>query len=491
MQAAGLDGDPMVASWLLDPSRSSHGLDFLCKEFLHEEKIPTTAVVDLAGGQTMAEVPVATVAQYACEDAQCTWRLAQHLEQDLSKEELLGVYRDQEMQFVECLARIEQRGIGVSADILQAKREHFEAYQTETLNAIRRIAGNDFNPASPKQLAHVLFEVLGLPVIRKTKTGPSTDHAVLEALRSEHELPELVLQFRAVSKLVGTYLRTLPDFINSATGRIHSNFKQTGTETGRLSSDHPNLQNIPKKTDMGREIRAAFIAKPDHVFLAADYSQIELRILAHFSGDETLCQAFADNVDIHRFVAAEVNGISEDAVTPSLRNAAKAINFGIIYGQTAFGLASQLGISRPQAQRFIDGYFERFSSVRAYVDEVVREATERGYAQTIAGRRRYIQQLASSNKNEQAAGKRTALNSTIQGSAADLIKRAMLRCEDMLPTGANLILQIHDELIIETPQAIAEEAASALNTAMVSAMELSVPLRADVHSGSDWLQVSE
>ncbi|MBA3685256.1 MAG: DNA polymerase I [Planctomycetes bacterium] len=486
----GLDGDTMLASWLLDPSRESHGIDHLAKSFFGEDKIATHHVVDHAAGQTMADVPVEQVAKYACEDAQVAWRLAEVLEAKLREHGLDEVYREQELPIAMCLARMENRGIGVDRDVLAATQRHLEQYLESVKASIRSVAGATFNPASPKQVAELLFDKLKLPVITRTKSGPSTDASVLEALRHQHELPDLLLQYRMLAKLIGTYLEKLPGYINPTTGRIHTNFKQTGTETGRLSSDGPNLQNIPKKTDLGREIRAGFIAAPGKLFLAADYSQIELRVLAHLSGDATLRQAFADSADIHRFVAAQVHGIDPASVTPAQRNAAKAVNFGIIYGQTAFGLSQQLGIGRAEAQTFIDGYFARFSSVKAYIAAVIAEATTRGYAQTMAGRRRYIPQLTSGNRNERLQGERIALNSTIQGSAADLIKRAMLRCELMLPAGAALVLQIHDELLVECDEAVADDAATALQTAMTEAWALEVPLTAEVRRGRNWLEVS-
>jgi DNA polymerase I len=487
---AGLDGDTMLASWLLDPARESHGIDYLTKSFFGEEKIATHKVIDLAAGQTMAEVPVKIVAEYACEDAQCCWRLAQVLEEKLAEQELLTVYREQEVPIAMSLARMENVGLLLNRTTLSDIQQHLEQYLTEVTASIHKVAGNNFNPASPKQVGELLFTKLKLPVISSTKSGPSTDASVLEALRHHHEIPDLLLQFRMLSKLIGTYVARLPDYINAQDGRVHTHFKQTGTETGRLSSDSPNLQNIPKKSDLGREIRQAFVPSAEHLFLAADYSQIELRVLAHVSDDPTLKAAFASNADIHRFVAAKVHNIDEAAVTPQQRNAAKAVNFGIIYGQTAFGLSQQLGIPRGEAQRFIDDYFARFSKVRAYIASVIDEAAQRGYAVTLAGRRRFIPQLTSSNRNERLQGERIALNSTIQGSAADLIKRAMLRCDTMLPTGARLALQIHDELLVETHRDCAEQAANALRTAMTEAWSLSVPLIADVRRGDTWFAVS-
>jgi len=485
----GVDGDTMLASWLLDPGRESHGIDHLTKSFLGEEKIATGQVIDLTIGQTMADVPVATVAKYACEDAQCCWRLAQVLEAKLAENNLLDVYRTQEVPIAGCLGRMEDIGLLVNRDTLAATQRHLEQYLTEVTASIRKHAGGSFNPASPKQVADLLFTKLGLPVMSQTKSGPSTDASVLEALRHLHELPDLLLQHRMLSKLIGTYLTKLPDYI-AADGRIHTNLKQTGAETGRLASDSPNLQNIPKKSDLGREIRTAFIPGPGRVFLAADYSQIELRVLAHLSGDPTLKQAFASGADIHRFVAAQVAGVDEASVTPKQRNAAKAVNFGIIYGQTAFGLSQQLGIARGEAQKFIDGYFARFNQVKAYIAAVIEGATSRGYAETIAGRRRYVPQLTSGNRNERLQGERIALNSTIQGSAADLIKRAMLRCDTMLPAGARLVLQIHDELLVEADAAVADAAAIALRDAMTGAWTLNVALIAEARRGDTWFAVS-
>ncbi len=487
---AGYDGDPMLASWLLDPGRESHGLDFLSHSFLGVVKIPTSAVIDLKAGQTMDSAPLAVVQRYACEDAQCTWRLAQVLEAKLGEQNLLTVYREQELPISRVLAAIEHAGIGVDRQVLTDTQIHLQQYLDQVQIDIHRHTGSDFNPASPKQVAQVLFERLKLPVITSTKSGPSTDASVLEALRQYHELPDLLLQWRSLSKLIGTYLTKLPEHINPVTHRIHTHFKQTGTETGRLSSDQPNLQNIPKRRDVGREMRAAFIAGPGRVLIAADYSQVELRVLAHLSEDPTLIAAFMQNADIHRFVAAQVNHCDEAAVTPAQRNAAKAVNFGIIYGQTAFGLSSQLGIPRGEASRFIEDYFARFSSVKAFINRTVEEAAMRGYASTMAGRRRHLPQLTSGNRNERLQGERLALNSTIQGSAADLIKVAMIRAQQMLPAKAFIVLQIHDELLVEADEATADIAASALTDAMTGAWKLSIPLIADARIGRTWLEVS-
>ena len=486
----GYDGDPMLASWLLEPARESHGLDFLTTAFLGESKIPTTAVIDLKAGQTMDSAPVMTVLRYACEDAQCTWRLAKLLEPMLEANGLLTVYREQELPIARVLAAMEHAGIAVDKQVLADTQQHLQQYLSQVELDIRKHTSADFNPASPKQVAQMLFEKLKLPVISSTKSGPSTDASVLEALRQHHELPELLLQWRSLSKLIGTYLSKLPEHIHSRTGHIHTNYKQTGTETGRLSSDHPNLQNIPKKRDIGREMRGAFHAGPNRVLIAADYSQVELRVLAHLSEDPTLLAAFEQNADIHRFVAAQVHHIDEAAVTPAQRNAAKAVNFGIIYGQTAFGLASQLGIPRAEAATFIEDYFTRFSSVKAFINRTVEEAAIRGYASTMAGRRRHLPGLTSDNRNERLQAERMALNSTIQGSAADLIKVAMLRTVTMLPPGARLILQIHDELLVEADSAHASTAATALTEAMTGAWKLSVPLIAEARMGRTWLDVS-
>lgn len=488
IQVAGIDGDAMLASWLLDPARESHGLDALTRLFLREEKIKTAEVIPIGG--TMADAPVKTIAKYACEDAQCTWRLIERLEAELERKKLLTVYRTQEVPVALLLASMEHKGMGISPIILAQKKQHLTDYLTATLEQIRRIAGANFNPASPKQVADVLFNRLGLPVLQKTKTGPSTDASVLYALRHDHPLPDLILQHRGLSKLLGTYVEGLTLAVHPKTGRIHTSLRQTGTETGRLSSENPNLQNIPKRGELGRELRAAFTAAPGRVLLAADYSQIELRMLAHFSQDPALLTAFREGRDVHRFTAALVNGVPEDQVTSAQRDAAKTVNFGILYGQGAFGLAQQLGISRTQAQDFITGYFDRFPSIRDYIESVVAQATADGFVTTLLGRHRLVPQLTSANRNEVQAGRRIALNSTIQGSAADLIKQAMIRLSTSLPTGADLILQIHDELIVESDESVVDSAAKVLENAMTQAATLSIPLPVSVRKGRDWLEIS-
>ncbi|MCS6970491.1 MAG: DNA polymerase I [Planctomycetota bacterium] len=489
LPVAGYDGDTMLASWLLDPSRDSHDLDHLATVFLAERKIPTSEVADLKRGQTMAEADPALVARYACEDAQVAWRLAQILEGKLAEQDLLAVYREQEVPLALVLADIERAGMLVDRQTLADCERHFAAYLEQVQREIRRLTSADFNPASPKQVAEWLFQRLGLPVIARTASGPSTEAGVLEVLRHLHPLPDLILQHRQLSKLIGSYVARLPDFI-AADGRIHTHLRQTGTETGRLSSDQPNLQNIPKTTELGREIRAAFVAPPDKVLIAADYAQIELRVLAELSGDEALNAAFAAGEDIHARVAAELHGIPLEQVTPRQRQAAKAVNFGIIYGQTPFGLAQTLGIGREEAQRFIERYFARYPAVRGYIERTIAEARERGFVRTLAGRRRFVPGLASSNKNERMAAERVAINSTIQGSAADLIKRAMLAMHRCCSAETRLILQVHDELILEAPAALATEAAAQLTAAMRGAAAFRVPLEAAARIGRNWLEVS-
>jgi DNA polymerase-1 len=351
-------------------------------------------------------------------------------------------------------------------------------------------AGGEFNLDSPKQLQQILFEKLQLPVIRKTPTGqPSTAEDVLEEMAESHELPRLILEYRGLAKLKSTYTDKLPEQINPASGRVHTSYHQAVAATGRLSSNDPNLQNIPIRTAEGRRIRQAFIAPPGHVLMAADYSQIELRIMAHLSGDPALLRAFAEDRDIHQATAAEVMGKSIDEVTAEERRSAKAVNFGLIYGMSAFGLAKQLGIDRGSAQRYVDLYFERYPGVKAFMDRTREQARELGYVETVRGRRLYLPEIRSRNRQLQQYAERSAINAPMQGTAADIIKLAMLRVESECASGklpARLIMQVHDELVMEVRSDAVSAITDMLRTQMCSAETLAVPLKVDIGTGSNW-----
>jgi DNA polymerase-1 len=360
---------------------------------------------------------------------------------------------------------------------------------------IYRAAGGDFNINSTPQLRMILFEKLQLPVLKRTKTGASTDFEVLEQLAAMgHEVPRLMIEYRELSKLKSTYVDALPGFIHPETGRVHTSFNQTGAATGRLSSSDPNLQNIPVRTPRGEAIRRAFIAPPGHVLLTADYSQIELRLLAHLSGDPAFVEAFERGGDIHRQTAAVIFGVAEDAVTPEMRARAKTINFGTIYGQGSFALSRQLGITQDEAKTFIQQYFERFAGVRRWLDATVEEARHRGYVETLFGRRRYITELKDKNFNIRAFGERTATNSPLQGSAADLIKIAMIRIHAALPAAglrARMLLQVHDELVFEVPEGELAAAAALVKREMEGVTKLRVPLVVTIGAGKNWVDAKE
>ncbi len=353
-----------------------------------------------------------------------------------------------------------------------------------------RLAGEEFNLNSTPQLREILFEKLGLPVLKRTKTGPSTDASVLEELAAMgHPLPIQLLEYRQLEKLRNTYVDALPRLVNPETGRIHTSFNQTVAATGRLSSSDPNLQNIPIRTELGREIRKGFVAEDGYLFFGADYSQIELRILAHFSGDEAFVRAFREGIDVHRQTASVIFGVGLDEVTPDMRNQAKTINFATLYGQGAFSLAKQLGISREEAKTFIEEYFQRFSGVRTFLDKQVGLAREQGFVETLSGRRRYIPEMQAKNWNVQQFGERIAQNTPIQGTAADLIKVAMIRIQKLLETrfpASRLLLQVHDELLLEVPEESVEEVGAMVTQEMEGAVELDVPLSVDSGVGTSW-----
>ena len=494
IEVRGAHFDTMIASFVLEPMRPSHGLKQLAGEVLDVDMSPISDLIGKGRNQlSIDQVPTSQVCEYASADADCTWRLYQCFAPQVDAGPQRRLFRELEMPLVDVLADMEHNGVALDTDVLAEMSNAIADRLLELTKLIHAEARHPFNIDSTKQLAGVLFDEQGLAVVRKTKTGRSTDADTLEVLAatSTNRIPPLILEYRELAKLKGTYVDTLPEMICRRTGRIHASFHQTGAVTGRLSSSDPNLQNIPVRTETGRGIRRAFVAgKPNHVLLVADYSQIELRVLAHFSGDQALRSAFDQNQDIHAFVAAQVNGIDIGDVTKDQRSAAKAVNFGIIYGQTPFGLAKTLGIPAPEAKAFIDAYFQRYPGIRRFIDQCITEAKQLGYVETIMGRRRPVNELFSRNRQQQEFGKRIAVNTIIQGSAADLIKRAMIDIHaaikaDDRPT--RMLIQVHDELVFETPEMHAPTEADMIREKMSTAIPLDVPVVVDIHWGRNWL----
>ena len=490
MPLAGTMFDTMLAAYVLDAGRGSFGLDSLAAEILNHKCIPYSEVAGKGKNQRkMNEVPVEQVAVYAAEDADVALRLSDKLRAELAAEGLDDLFGKIEMALMPVLAKMEQNGVRVDPDELNRQKIELSKQADVLHDRIIQAAGVRFNPDSPKQLAEILFDKLHLPILKRKKTGPSTDVSVLTELAGLHEVPQLVLEYRQVAKLLSTYLVGLGECIHPATGRVHTSFNQTGTATGRLSSSDPNLQNIPIRTELGRRIRAAFVAEEGNVLISADYSQVELRILAHLCGDETMIAAFEADRDIHRIVAAEVFGVQVGAVTPDQRARAKTVNFGIIYGQTAFGLAKTLHIGRAEAKEFIDSYRERFGRIQEFLAECVAQARTNGWVETLAGRRRRIEGFDSKNPQRRALAERLAINSVVQGSAADLIKIAMINIHRRLADEnrpSRMLLQIHDELLFETPAEAADADSAIITEEMTGAMQLKIPLKVDLGVGPNW-----
>jgi DNA polymerase-1 len=489
--------DTMIASWLLDSVSREHGLDACAMRELGMKKIPTHALIGPGKAASMLDVPILSLADYACEDADATLQLHDHLSPKLKGAGLSGVMTEIEMPLVPILARMEQDGIYVDAETLDELSTKLDARAKELERHIHELAGEEFNIHSTKQLQRILFEKLkvheavGVTRLKKTKTGWSTDVSVLESL-SEHPLPHALLEFRTITKLKSTYVDALPQLICPQTSRIHTSFHQIGTATGRLSSSDPNLQNIPIRTPQGREIRKAFRPQnQDSVIISADYSQVELRILAHIAREEALAEAFQRGEDIHTATAARIFGVDPAAVDGTLRSRAKAINFGIIYGMGPQRLARETGVSMPEAKSFIEKYFAGYPRIRTWIDEAVATARRLGYTTTITGRRRPVPEFNASDRMAVVNAENIAVNSPIQGSAADLIKIAMIRIQkELADTGlpARMLLQVHDELVFECPRRSSEEAAAMIRTSMEQAMKLDVPLLVEVGIGSNWLE---
>ncbi|GBD35088.1 DNA polymerase I [bacterium HR36] len=499
IELTGIVGDPMVADYLLEAGRRRHNLEDLSQRYLDHTPIAITQLIGEQGRsqKRMSEIDTVRVAEYAAEDADLAWRLCEILEHKLREELLYQLYQQVEIPLITVLAEMEYNGVKIDIPLLRKLSQEYEERLRQLEGDIYRLAGRPFAIQSLEQLRTVLFEELKLPSLRKTAiTGEeSTAQDVLEALAlAGYELPRKVLEYRQIAKLKSTYVDALPRMVNPRTGRIHASFNQTITATGRLSSSRPNLQNIPVRRELGEQIRQAFIAPDENwVLLTADYSQIELRILAHCSGDKALMQAFEQDLDIHSAVAAQVFGVPVHQVNKEQRRMAKTINFGIIYGLSAYGLAQRLGITQEEAGAFIDAYFQRYPGVLEFQERVLAECREQGYVRTILGRRRKISGIRpQSSYRQRNAPEREALNTVIQGSAADLIKVAMIRLWGKLrETGSQtrLVLQIHDELVLEVPCAELSQVARITREAMTEALPLHVPLKVDLAAGPNWLQV--
>ena len=494
IELSNISFDTMLASYILNPSARGHNLSDLAMEYLGHKMIPIQDLIGKGKNQiTMDEVDVERASEYACEDADITLQLKSDLEPDLHKYELESVFREIELPLIPVLAEMEMAGIRVNTKYLKELSGKLSKQLDSLTKKIYELAGEEFNINSPKQLGEILFEKLGLPPGKRTKTGYSTNEAELERLSAAgYELPSLILEFRSIAKLKSTYVDALPEQINPKTGRVHTFFNQAVTETGRLSSSKPNLQNIPIRTEEGREIRRAFIPGEEcSLLLAADYSQIELRMLAHLSGDATLIEAFRNNEDIHSRTASLIFGLPLDQIMPNMRRQAKTINFGIIYGMGAFRLARELEISHGDAQRFIDSYFKTYSGVKSYFDGVIEFARENGYVTTISGRRRRIPEINSRNRNTREFAERTAINTPVQGSAADMIKLAMIKIAEFFRSEnlkSRLLLQVHDELVFEVHEAELDKIQLNVCSLMEGALPLDVPVKVDVGVGKDWLE---
>jgi DNA polymerase-1 len=493
IELQGVDFDTMLASYVLDPGRRSHGLDVLALEFLDHL---TTTYEELCGrGKNEIpydQVPIDCAGDYASEDADVTWQLRQIFEPQLEAHQLMPLFREVEIPLIRVLANMEWAGISIDVEWFRSLKERFAKERQRVEEEIYTEAGERFNINSNPKLREILFERLKLPVSKRTATGPSTDASVLRQLADEgHTLPVLLMEYRELSKLESTYIDALPVLVNPRTARLHTSFNQTVAATGRLSSNEPNLQNIPIRRELGRDIRRGFVPRKGWLLLSADYSQIELRLLAHLSGDPAFVEAFRTAGDIHRQTAALIFDVPPDQVTSDMRGRAKTINFATIYGQGPHALSQQLKIAHAEAKEFIERYFERFRSVREYLDAAVEFARKHGYAQTIFGRRRYIPELRDRNFNVRAFGERAAANSPIQGSAADLIKIAMINIDRALrdrQLSSRMLLQVHDELVFEVPGPERDDVAGLVVHEMEHAAELSVPLVVDLGFGKNWLE---
>jgi DNA polymerase-1 len=485
--------DSMLESYVLASTAVRHDMDSVALKYLGHTNIKYADVAGKGAKQlSFNEVPVETAAPYAAEDADITLQLHQAMWPQLCATPALEkIFTDIEMPLVTVLSDMEQTGVVIDTDMLARQSGELAQRILEIEEEAHREAGQPFNLGSPKQIQQLLFDKLQLPVLAKTPKGaPSTAESVLQELALDYPLPRLILEHRSLSKLKSTYTDKLPQQVCQRTGRVHTSYHQAVAATGRLSSSDPNLQNIPVRTEEGRRIRQAFVAPPGKVLLAADYSQIELRIMAHLSTDAGLLKAFSAGEDVHRATAAEVFGVAPEAVSSDQRRSAKAINFGLIYGMSAFGLARQLGIARGAAQEYIDVYFARYPGVHDYMEATREQAREQGYVETVFGRRLYLPDIKARNGQLRAAAERTAINAPMQGTAADIIKRAMIDMHGWLATDTGLdirmIMQVHDELVFEVAETDVDAARGPVNELMRGAASLSVPLLVEIGTGVNW-----
>jgi len=492
IELRGIRFDTMLESYVLDSVASRHDMDSLALKYLGETTIKYEDVAGKGKSQIgFEEVAIEEATPYAAEDAEITLRLHQHLWPRLHQvPTLVSLFETIEMPLLPVLSRVERNGVLIDVDMLRQQSKELAKRMLEVEKEAYDIAGQPFNMASPKQIQEILFDKLGLPVLRKTPKGqPSTAEEVLQELALDYPLPERILEHRGLAKLKSTYTDKLPEMVDPKTGRVHTSYHQAVAATGRLSSTDPNLQNIPVRKAEGRRIRQAFVPEPGFIMMSADYSQIELRIMAHLSGDAGLCSAFAKGHDVHRATAAEVFGVDPDTVSDEQRRHAKAVNFGLIYGMSAFGLSRQLKIDRATAQEYIDLYFSRYPGVKEYMDRTREMAREQGYVETLFGRRLYLPEINSSNHNRRQYAERTAINAPMQGTAADLIKLAMIAVDGWIRGSGNhcrMIMQVHDELVLEVPEGQLKDASDKLRELMSGVAELAVPLVVDVGHGANW-----
>ena len=492
IELQGIEGDTMVASYLLNPTKHNHNLGELAREYL-DRTVTEYKEVTGSGAKavTFDQVDLHRAKEYSAEDADVTLQVANLLHPRLQEEGFIDLYRQVEMPLVVVLAKMETNGVKIDLDLLRDFSKEVEGQLQQKMERIYALAGEVFNINSSQQLGKILFDKLGLPVIKRTKTGTSTDVDVLTKLSRQHELPLEILGYRNLNKLKSTYIDALPKLVHPKTGRVHTSYNQTVTATGRLSSSDPNLQNIPIRTEEGNRIRQAFVPEKGRWIVSADYSQVELRILAHVSGDDVLVKAFQQDEDVHARTAAQIFGVPMEEVTASMRREAKVINFGIIYGMSAYGLSQQLNVDPKVAQAYIDAYFERYTGVKAYIDRALEEARQKGYVSTLLQRRRYLPDIQSPTMAIRQAAERMAINTPLQGTAADIIKVAMIRIQDRIEggnLGTQMIMQVHDELVFEVPEAELQEVCPLIKNEMEAVMNLSVPLKVSVYTGKTWAE---